>query len=118
MAVSLLRETGAQSVGCRALHPLERSVDWKLWGRELRELRTRPFFLLLSPARHWLPAQLGSPGPSTKPDPFSAAGGAWRKTGHRRTRLPGPFAQPFRVPALLSGPTISVPKPVRDNYTG
>jgi acyl carrier protein len=63
---------------CRALHHLERSVDWKLWGRELRGLRTRPFFLLLSPARHWLPAQPGSPGPATEP---FCAGGAWRKTG-------------------------------------
>jgi hypothetical protein len=45
-------------VECRALHHLERSVDWKLWGRELRGLRVRPFFLLMSPARHWLPAQL------------------------------------------------------------
>jgi hypothetical protein len=44
-------------VECRALHHLERSVDWKLWGRELRGLRVRPFFLLMSPARHWLPAQ-------------------------------------------------------------
>ena len=42
---------------CRALHHLERSVDWKLWGSELRGLRVRPFFLLMSPARHWLPAQ-------------------------------------------------------------
>jgi acyl carrier protein len=66
---------------CRALHHLERSVDWKLWGRELRGLRTRPFFLLLSPARQWLPAQPGSPEPCAKPDPFSVAGGAWRKTG-------------------------------------
>ena len=35
-------------MGCRALHHLERSVDWKLWGRELRGLRVRPFFLLMS----------------------------------------------------------------------
>jgi acyl carrier protein len=55
----LLRETGTRLMECRALHHWECSVDWKLWGRELRGLRTRPFFLLLSPARHWLPAQLG-----------------------------------------------------------
>src|SRR5580700_10106596 len=70
MVAGLLRETGARPMEYRALHHLERSVDWKLWGRELRGLRTRPFFLLLSPARHWLPAQPGSPGPSATPDPF------------------------------------------------
>jgi acyl carrier protein len=114
MMVGLLRETGTRWMEYRALHHLERSVDWKLWGRELRGLRTRPFFLLLSPARHWLPAQPGSPGPSAKPDPFSVAGGAWRKTGHLRTRLSGPFAQPCRVLTLLSGLTISVPKADRE----
>src|ERR1700760_3937723 len=98
MTAGLLRETGARSVGCRALHDLERSVDWKLWGRELRGLRTRPFFLLLSPARHWLPAQPGSPGPSAKPDPFSAAGGARRENRQRRTPPPRPLAPPFTGP--------------------
>src|SRR5450755_3503835 len=59
MMARVLRETGTRRMECRALHHLERSVDWKLWGRELRGLRTRPFFLLLSPARHWLPAAAG-----------------------------------------------------------
>ena len=80
---------------CRALHHLERSVDWKLWGRELRGLRVRPFFLLMSPARHWLPAQPVPLGPSAKPESFSVAGGTWRKTG---TPAAPPF--PDRSPNL------------------
>src|ERR1700733_7865752 len=81
MMARLLRETGTGRMECRALHHLERSVDWKLWGRELRGLRARPFFLLLSPARHWLPAQPVPPGSSAKLEPFPVAGGPWGKTG-------------------------------------
>jgi acyl carrier protein len=44
-------------------------------------LRVRPFFLLMSPARHWLPAQPVPLGPSAQPESFSVAGGTWRKTG-------------------------------------
>ena len=76
---------------CRALHHLERSVDWKLWGRELRGLRVRPFFLLMSPARHWLPAQPVPLDPlhSQFLFPWQVAPGG--KTERLPHRLPGPF---------------------------
>src|SRR5438552_3055436 len=118
MTVGLLRETGARSVGCRALHHLERSVDWKLWGRELRELRTRPFFLLLSPARHWLRRSRVLPDPLQRQILFLWQAAPGGKPDIHRTRLPGPFAQPCRVPALLSGLTMSVPTPVQPIHTG
>jgi acyl carrier protein len=93
----LLRETGARWMEYRALHHLERSVDWRLWGRELRGLRTRPFFLLLSPARHWLPAQPGfSRDPTAKPDPFSgqaAPGGKPDRPPHPPSRTVHPTLQ-------------------------
>src|ERR1700733_2139089 len=97
MMARLLRETGTGRMECRALHHLERSVDWKLWGRELRGLRARPFFLLLSPARHWLPAQTVPPGPPCEVILFLwqvAPGGKPERPPHR---LPGPFAHPCRV---------------------
>ncbi len=99
-----------RTVECRALHHLERSVDWKLWGRELRGLRVRPFFLLLSPARHWLPAQPVSARDLLHgPSPFLwqvAPGGKPERPPHR---LPGPFTQPCRALALQSGFTITKP---------